>query len=67
MATSCPAAYRARSPRATPLYSLFEHHFDEVRGQWEERFERRYGFWRSFIDEQVRRYLDCGLRSASSE
>ena len=32
-----------------------------MRGQWEERFERRYGFWRSFVDEQVRRYLDCGL------
>ena len=35
--------------------------YDEVRGQWEERFERRYGFWRGFVDEQVRRYLDCGL------
>mgnify|MGYP001826475941 CR=1 FL=1 len=61
MATSCPAAYRARSPRATPLYRLVEEHFDEVKGQWEERFERRYGFWRGFIDEQVLRYLDCGL------
>ncbi len=32
-----------------------------MRGQWEERFERRYGFWRGFVDEQVGRYLDCGL------
>ena len=32
-----------------------------MKGQWEERFERRYGFWRGFIDEQVKRYLDCGL------
>jgi len=32
-----------------------------VRGQWEERFERRNGFWRGFVDEQVGRYLDCGL------
>ncbi|MBW2405258.1 MAG: transposase [Deltaproteobacteria bacterium] len=29
--------------------------------EWEERFERRYGFWRGFVDEQVGRYLDCGL------
>jgi hypothetical protein len=43
------------------LYRLFESLYDEVRGQWEERFERRYGFWRGFVDEQVRRYLDCGL------
>jgi len=61
VATSCPAAYRARSPRATSLYRLFETHIDEVRGQWEERFERRFGFWRGFVDEQIRRYLDCGL------
>ena len=38
-----------------------EAHFEEVRGQWEERFERRYGFWRGFVDEQVLRFLDCGL------
>ena len=32
-----------------------------MKGQWEERFERPCGFWRGFVDEQVRRYLDCGL------
>jgi hypothetical protein len=61
VAQGCAARYRARNPRATPLYRLFETHFDEVRGQWEERFERRCGFWRGFVDDQVRRYLDCGL------
>ena len=61
MAASCPAAHRARNPRATPLYRLFETHFDDVRGQWEERFERRFGFWRGCVDEQVLRYLDCAL------
>ena len=50
MASGCPAAYRKRNPRATPLYRLVEAHFDKVKGQWEERFERRCGFWRSFID-----------------
>ena len=57
MAEACATRYRARNPRATPLYRLFETHFDEVRGQWEKRFERRCGFWRGFVDEQVRRYL----------
>jgi diadenosine tetraphosphate (Ap4A) HIT family hydrolase/ribosomal protein S27E len=32
-----------------------------VKERWEERFEGRFGFWRGFVDEQVRRYLDCGL------
>ena len=51
----------ARGILATPLYRLFDSLYDEVRGQWEERFEQQYGFWRGFVDEQVRRYLDCGL------
>jgi hypothetical protein len=55
------ARYRTRNPRATPLYRLFDAHFDEVRGQWEEKYERSHGFWRSFVDEEVLRYLDCGL------
>jgi len=53
--------YRPRRPRTSPLYRLVEAHSDEVKGQWEERFEGRYGFWRGFVDEQVRRFLDCGL------
>jgi len=61
VANGCTGTYLARNPRATPLYRLFEHHFEEVRGQWEDRFERQYGFWRGFVDEQVLRYLDCGL------
>lgn len=57
MAPDCATRYRARNPRATPLYRLVEVHFDEVKGQWAERFERRCGFWRRFIDEQVLRYI----------
>ena len=66
-ASSCPQSARRLAsigrgiPRATALFSLVEAQYDEVRGQWEERFEGRYGFWRGFVDEQVRRYLDCGL------
>ena len=52
---------RPRSPRTTPLYRDVEALYDEVNGLWEERFEGRYGFWRGFVDKQVRRYLDCGL------
>ena len=34
MAPACAARYRARNPRATPLYRLFDAHYDEARGQW---------------------------------
>ena len=32
-----------------------------VKGEWEERFESRFGFWRGFVDGAVARYLDCGI------
>ena len=32
-----------------------------MKGSWEERFERKYGFWRGLADEAVVRYLDCGV------
>jgi hypothetical protein len=43
------------------LYRLVEALYDAVKGVWEERFEKRYGFWRAFVDGVVNAYLDCGL------
>ena len=40
LSQGCAARCRARNPRATSLHRLFDTHIDEVRGQWEERFER---------------------------
>ncbi|MGH9381705.1 MAG: transposase zinc-binding domain-containing protein [Thermoanaerobaculia bacterium] len=57
----CTALYRPRKPRASPLYQLVESCYDEVKGTWEERFERRYGFWRGAIEEAVFAFLDCDL------
>ncbi len=37
-----------------------EHFYEEVKGIWEERFERVYGFWRGFIDDVVDSFLACG-------
>jgi Transposase zinc-binding domain/Putative transposase len=60
-ALACPAAYRPRNPRATSLYQLLETHFETLKRLWEERFERRYGFWKGYWDSAVFSYLDCGL------
>ena len=35
-----PGVYRPRNPRVTPLYRIVDAYFGEVRGSWEERFER---------------------------
>ncbi len=38
-----------------------ETRFEAVKGEWEERFESRFGFWRGCVDGVVARYLDCGI------
>jgi len=58
---SGPAVYRPREPRAAPLYRLLDTRFEAVRGEWEERFESHFGFWRGCVDGVVARYLDCGI------
>ena len=55
------SAYRPRNPRATSLYQLLDKHYETVKGLWDERFERRHGFWRGYWDTAVASYLDCGL------
>lgn len=53
--------YRPRRPRESPLYALVDECYDEVKGSWEERFERRYGFWRGTIEDAGFAFLDCGI------
>jgi len=60
-ADACPPRYRPRNPSLSSLYQLLEAHYERVNSVWEDRFERRYGFWRGFYDTAVARYLDCGL------
>lgn len=59
MESAC-RVYRPRDPRKTPLWALLDTLYERVKGKWEERFERKYGFWRGLADEAVARYLDCG-------
>ncbi len=58
---SCCGVYHPRNPRATPLYRLLQGLYERVKGLWDEVFEPRYGFWRSFVEQAVFRYLDCGI------
>jgi hypothetical protein len=27
---------------------------------WDERYQRRFGFWRLYVTDVIQRYLDCG-------
>jgi hypothetical protein len=58
---TCPALYQPRQARSSPLYALLERHYEEVKGQWDERFASRCGFWRGACEDGVYAFLDCGI------
>ena len=53
-------AYRARKPKASPLWQCLARHFDAFLEVYEERYQTRYGFLRPIIPEVVNKFLDCG-------
>jgi len=52
--------YRPRHPERTVLYRVLFHHFERFLAEYEDRFEREYGFFRLIVKEVVEKYLDCG-------
>jgi len=52
--------YRQRHPERTVFYRVLFHYFDEFVAEYENRFEREYGYFRPVIQEVVEKYLDCG-------
>ncbi|MBC8441861.1 MAG: transposase [Deltaproteobacteria bacterium] len=53
--------YRQRDPQSTPYYQCIEDHFETFEQVYEDRFERRYGFYRPYVHQVICRYLDCGI------
>jgi len=53
-------AYRARKPKASPLWQCLSRHFDAFLAGYRERHQPRYGFLRPIIPEVVNKFLDCG-------
>ncbi|MBN2246045.1 MAG: transposase zinc-binding domain-containing protein [Candidatus Aminicenantes bacterium] len=42
------------------FYRVFFHYFERFLREYEDRFEREYGFFRPVIKDVVEKYLDCG-------
>jgi len=60
MAACAKGGYRPRRPRETAFYRLVEEHCERFEQVYPERYEDRYGYFRSVIRETVYKYLDCG-------
>ena len=55
-----PGIYRPRHPERSVLYRVLFHHFERFVAEYEERFEKAYGYFRPIIKDVVEKYLDCG-------
>jgi hypothetical protein len=54
------AVYRPRQPQNSSYYQCVQDHFETFDQVYEDRFERRYGFFRPYVRQVIYRYLDCG-------
>jgi len=52
--------YPPRHPERTVLYWVLFHDFDKFLSEYENRFEKEYGYFRPIIKDVVEKYLDCG-------
>ena len=51
--------YRERHPELSVFYRVFFYYFERFLREYEDRFEKEYGYFRPVIKEVVERYLDC--------
>jgi hypothetical protein len=52
--------YRPRKQKVSGYYRCVEDHFEQLEAVWDERYQGRFGFWRPYLMDVIRRYLDCG-------
>ena len=56
--------YRPRQPKTTAFYQLVERFYPQFEAAYEERYQKRYGFWRPAIATAVQKFFACAVRSA---
>ena len=45
--------YEPRNPKAGHYYQCIEANFEELEMAWDDRYERRYGYWRPYIMDVI--------------
>ena len=51
-------SYRPRSSQASDYHRCTQDRFERLEMVWDDRYERRYGFWRPYVMDVIRRYLE---------
>ena len=54
------SVYQPRNRKASPLWQIFNRCYQAFEDMYDEKFEKRFGFFRAVIGESVRAFLKCG-------
>jgi ribosomal protein S27E len=52
--------YRPRNHEASPFFKIVRDRFDDFERVYPERYQQRYGYWRSVIRSSIDKFLKCG-------
>lgn len=55
--------YRPRNPKTTRLHQIVSENWQEFLEVYPERFEEKYGYLRTEVEETLEKYLKCGILS----
>jgi hypothetical protein len=47
-------------PQASDLWRLLDGHFEDFKQAYTERFQDKFGYWRSVNDRSIADFLKCG-------
>ncbi|MBT9132588.1 MAG: hypothetical protein DDT33_01111 [Firmicutes bacterium] len=53
-------AYKPRENRKSVYFLSIQDHYEELKTVWEERYQQKFGYWRSFVTDVIYKYLECG-------
>jgi len=54
------SVYQPRDRKASPLWQIFNRCYQAFEDVYDEKLEKRFGFFRAVIGESVRAFLKCG-------
>ncbi|MGA1825087.1 MAG: transposase zinc-binding domain-containing protein, partial [bacterium] len=60
MDSNISGVYHPRNPEQSPLWQILNTYYESFEAHYEQKFVKKYGFWRSVIKEVVEEYLRCG-------
>ena len=60
MDSKISGVYHPRNPEQSSLWKILNTHYESFEAHYEQKFEKKYGYFRPIIREVVEEYLRCG-------